>query len=124
MEDYVDWDKMTVEVDNGATPSSPTKHKYRNKLIPAEKMTIIKPKLEKLVESRKPNIVQLVKKLSEAENCICSRPPKPIICSGGCDYSFTGRLKITCPSHPGDQYLMDHSPLCPQCNESLGNETV
>jgi len=119
VEDYVDWDNMTVEVDNCATSSSPTKHKYRNKLIPAEKMTIIKPKLEKLVESRKPNIFQLVRKLSEAENCICSRHLKPIICSGGCDYSFTGRLKITCPSHPGDQYLMDHSPLCPQCNESL-----
>ena len=90
-------------------------------MISDEKMTVIKPKLEKLVESRKPNIVQLLRKLSEFEDCVCSRPPTLIICSGGgCSYSFTGRLKTTCPCHPGDQYLMDHSPLCPKCKNVLG----
>ena len=105
----------------GRSSNTKYNYKYRNRSISEEKMTVIKPKLEKLVESRKPNIVQLVRKLSEvADDCICSRPPTPIICSGDCSYSFIGRLKMTCPAHPGDQYLMDHSPLCPKCQNSLG----
>ena len=92
---------------------------------------VIKPRVENIVKNRKKSIVQVLRKLSDygleesRKDCICKREPCSIVCSGkDCDYSFTGRLAASCDQHPGDNYLMDHSPRCPRCEGKLGKHSI
>lgn len=47
--------------------------------------------------------------------CICLRALKLVLCTH-CEYTFYGRLKKNCKSHPNDIYELDID-ACPKCNE-------
>ena len=125
-------------------PYGKRNRKFRYRLALNPEISVIKPKVENLVEKRKESIVQVLRKLSVADeltiettdelsrDCICKRAPSRVVCSGHlrtrtgsseCDYSFTGRVAAPCDLHPGDNYLMDHPPKCPRCDGNLGSHS-
>ena len=121
----VDWHNMSTNDKKPHHVRKNRKNGYHYAHNP--ETTVIKPNVEHIVKSHKKNIVQVLRKLSEngldvsSRDCICSREACSIVCLGkDCNYSFTGRLTASCVLHPGDKYLMDHSPLCPQCKGRLG----
>ena len=70
---------------------------------------------------KEPSKLESSTSCSSSSDCICRRKPVMIGCSNNdCGYTFTGRLSAKCLIHPGDQYLMDHSPVCPNCGNDLG----
>ena len=121
----MDWYNMSLNDSKTQAQRKNRKNGYHHALNP--EIILIKPRVENLVKNRKKSIVQVLRKLSEnkidepRKDCICKREPGSIVCSGKeCDYSFTGRIASPCDQHPGDNYLMDHSPTCPRCEGKLG----
>ena len=142
-DEETDWSSMTLGGQEEQSGNRNRKFRYRLALNP--EISVIKPKVENLVEKRKESIVQVLRKLSVADemtnemttdelsrDCICKRAPSRVVCSGHlrtrtgsseCDYSFTGRVAAPCDLHPGDNYLMDHPPKCPRCDGNLGSHS-
>lgn len=123
-DEEVDWYKMCTNDSKTYTLRKNRRNGYHHARDP--QIIVIKPKVENIVKNRKKSIVQVLRKLSDygleesRKDCICKREPCNIVCSGkDCDYSFTGRLAASCDQHPGDNYLMDHSPRCPRCKGKL-----
>ena len=141
-DEETDWSSMTPGGQEEQSGNRNRKFRYRLALNPE---ISVKPKVENLVEKRKESIVQVLRKLSVADemtnemttgelsrDCICKRAPSRVVCSGHlrtrtgsseCDYSFTGRVASPCDLHPGDNYLMDHPPKCPRCDGDLGSRS-
>ena len=68
------------------------------------------------VQDKEGNNVPIATAGLGSPSCVCSRPLKLIMC-GECGMTFPARLKMPCPFHPHDIYLLDIEQ-CKGCNQN------
>ena len=82
-------------------------------------MTYVSSNNKYKIDRRLPSAYKEKTVLSDASlasiPCPCHRPLRLIMCKV-CGVTFTGRLRLLCPSHPSTRYIQDVD-VCKECGQ-------